>query len=127
MHDAKKIVAGLIIFLILITIPVWYTVAAGEAQNVPDPKIITTEKQCIESTQYMRDSHMDLLDEWRWSVVREGDRTYIASDGKEWTISIRDTCMECHSNKAEFCDTCHDYAGIKPDCWDCHVSPEEVP
>ena len=127
MHDAKKIIAGIIIFLILITIPVWYTVAAGKASAVPEPEIITDAEECIEDTEYMREFHMTLLDEWRWSVVREGDRTYIAKDGEEWTVSLRGTCMKCHSNKAEFCDRCHEYAGIKPDCWQCHVSPEDVP
>ena len=27
----------------------------------------------------------------------------------------------CHANKAEFCDRCHNYAAVKPYCWDCHI------
>ncbi|MFQ6122474.1 MAG: sulfate reduction electron transfer complex DsrMKJOP subunit DsrJ [Dehalococcoidales bacterium] len=125
MYDADKIMTGLIIFLGLITIPVWYIMASGKATYVPEPEIVTEEKQCIEATQYMRDKHMDLLDDWRKSVVREGIRTYVASDGREYNMSLSGTCMECHSNKAEFCDQCHDYAAVKPDCWDCHNPPEE--
>jgi hypothetical protein len=124
MYDAGKIITGLIIFLGLITLPIWYDMASGKAAYVPEPEIITEEKECIESTQYMRDKHMDLLDEWRESAVRQGVRTYIASDGQKYEISLTGTCLSCHSNKAEFCDQCHDYAAVKPNCWDCHNLPE---
>jgi len=127
MYDAKKIIAGVVIFLILVTIPAWYTVAAGGDTAAPEPQIVTEEDQCIESAEYMKDNHMKLLDDWRWSVVREGDRTYTSSEGKQWKISLRDSCMECHPNKADFCDRCHNYASVTPDCWDCHVSPDVVP
>ena len=73
----------------------------------------------------MKHEHMQLLIDWKDSVVRYGIRTYVASDGKEHVISLTNTCMECHSNKAEFCDQCHDYVGVQPYCWDCHNLPEE--
>lgn len=124
MHDADKIMIGLIIFLCIITLPIWYVMASGKAGYVPEPEIVTGEKQCIESAQYMRDKHMDLLNDWREAVVRQETRTYVASDGQEYNISLTDTCMDCHSNKAEFCDQCHDYVAVEPDCWDCHNPPE---
>lgn len=124
MHDADKIMIGLIIFLGLITTPIWYVMASGKANYVPEPEIVTEEKQCVESAQYMRGKHMDLLNEWRESVVRGDKRTYTASDGQEYDMNLTGTCMSCHSNKAEFCDRCHDYAGVKPNCWDCHNPPE---
>ena len=125
MYDANKIIPGLIIFFCLMTFPVWYSTASGKIAYTPEPEIVTEEKQCIEATQYMRDKHMDLLTDWRESVVRQGTRTYIASDGQEYDISLTGTCMDCHPNKAEFCDQCHDYVGVKPKCWDCHIAPEE--
>jgi hypothetical protein len=125
MYDGSKIVTGLIIFLCLITLPAWYSVASGKATYVPDPKVITEEEECIESTQYMRTKHINLLMNWKESVVRQGNRTYLAGDGKEYNISLTETCMDCHSNKAEFCDRCHSYVGVKPYCWDCHIIPKE--
>ena len=124
MFDANKIIPGLIVFLLLVTFPVWYVMASGKADYVPAPEIVTEGKQCIESAEYMRDKHMDLLNDWRESVVRDGTRTYIASDGQEYDMSLTGTCMNCHSNKAEFCDQCHDYTAVKPDCWDCHNPPK---
>ena len=125
MYNAGKIITGLVIFIILLTSPIWYSAASGRISYVPEPKIVTEEKQCVEPAQYMRENHMHLLDEWRQTAVREGEHTYVASDGKEYEISLSDTCMKCHSNKKEFCDQCHDYTGVQPSCWDCHNAPEE--
>ncbi|UCD56511.1 MAG: sulfate reduction electron transfer complex DsrMKJOP subunit DsrJ [Candidatus Hydrogenedentota bacterium] len=125
MHDSGKIITGLIIFLGLVTFPIWRNLASGETPQVPEPKIITEEKECITPTEYMRSSHMALLNDWRDLVVREGNRTYVAFNGKEHEISLSNTCMDCHSNKAEFCDQCHNYVGVKPYCWDCHIEPKE--
>ena len=124
MYDANKIVTGLVIFLGLITLPIWYSLTSAEAARVPEPIISTQEKECIESAQYMRDNHMELVENWRETVVREGSRTYVASDGKEYQMSLTGTCLSCHSNKADFCDQCHNYVGITPNCWDCHNIPE---
>ncbi len=125
MYSERKFITVVIVSLCLVMFPVWYVLASGKANYVPGLEIITEEKQCVESTEWMRFRHPDLLNDWTESVVRQGTRTYVASDGQEYNISLSGTCMDCHSNKAEFCDQCHDYAGVKPDCWDCHNLPEE--
>jgi len=33
--------------------------------------------------------------------------------------------MDCHNNKTKFCDQCHNYAGVSPYCWECHIEPKE--
>jgi len=83
-------------------------------------------KECVASTEYMRASHMDLLNEWRDEVVREGNRIYTSPNGKEFEMSLTKTCTNCHYNKKEFCDQCHDYLGVTPYCWDCHVEPPKT-
>jgi [DsrC]-trisulfide reductase subunit J len=129
MYDAKKIVPGLLIFLALMTFPLWFS--RGKAASPPDLKLDTPtiqqlkEKRCIESTAYMSAQHMKLLDDWRQAVVRQGDRIYVASDGKQYGMSLSGTCLSCHSNKEQFCDRCHNYEEVKPTCWSCHVVPQE--
>ena len=39
--------------------------------------------------------------------------------------SLQNGCMKCHTSKVKFCDTCHEYASVKPYCWDCHLAPVE--
>jgi hypothetical protein len=124
MYDTGKIIPGLVVFAVLMTTPIWYSLATGGISEVPEPQPPAGETQCVESAQWMRDNHMHLLDQWRNTVVRDGEHTYVASDGMEYTISLTETCLNCHSNKAEFCDTCHEYAGISPNCWECHNVPE---
>ena len=121
MYDSSKVIAGLIIFLLLITSPIWYNAATGMASYVPDIKIESSSKTCIESTAYMRENHMELLDAWRNEVVRDGNRIYTATNGKEYEKSLTNTCMSCHKDRTEFCVKCHDYAAVKqPKCWNCH-------
>jgi len=124
MYNSGKIITGAIIALILLAFPIWYIAASGEASYVPEPEIVTDETQCIESTLYMRKQHMTLLADWKVQVVREIDDTYVASDGQEWEMSLTGTCLSCHPNKDEFCGSCHDYMGVNPNCWNCHVEEE---
>ncbi len=126
MRDRGLIFTGLVLFLGLITFPVWYNLASGTSSKPPELKLPTTEKQCVAPTETMRMSHMEMLITWRDQVVRQNDRTYVAADGKRYDMSLTNTCLKCHDNKAEFCDKCHDYAGVKPYCWDCHIDPKLV-
>ena len=125
MYDTGKIIDGLIIFLILATSPMWYNAVGGDTTLVPDLKIITYAKQCVAPTEYMRINHMNLLNDWRDKVVREGIRYTVAQGGNRYEMSLSNTCMDCHSNKADFCDQCHNYLNVHPYCWDCHVEPKE--
>ena len=130
MYDAGKIIIGIIIFLVIGTSPFWFNQATGKAEYMPNPVIATKDipgkDACVMPVEYMRSSHMDLLHTWRESVVRDGNRTFISPDGREYQKSLSNTCMNCHPNKAEFCDKCHTYMAVsEPDCWDCHVAPKE--
>jgi hypothetical protein len=127
MKDKKFIILGLIVFFVIVLFPFWYM--RGKA--APRPEVVLTDKAvaarvCVRSTEFMRAEHMQLLDVWRHAVVREGKRTYVSPDGKEYNMSLSNTCLDCHSNKAEFCDRCHNYASVRPYCWDCHIdNPKE--
>jgi hypothetical protein len=127
MKDKWIIIVGIGIFLIILTFPFWY----NRGKAAPAPELILTDeakaaKACVRSTEYMTTEHMKLLDIWRHAVVRNAERIYVNSKGKEFTMSLSNTCLDCHSNKAEFCDRCHDYASVRPYCWDCHIdNPKE--
>jgi hypothetical protein len=124
MRDRGIIIAGLTLFLLLITFPVWYNLAAGTTSKGPEPARPVQEKTCVGPVEYMRTSHMDLLMDWRDQAVRQGVRTFKAFDGKTHTVSLTQTCMKCHASKADFCDRCHGYAGVAPACWGCHIDPK---
>ena len=126
MYDVGKIITGLIIGLGLLLFPVFYN--AGKAAKAPDP-VLTDKakaaKQCIEPKAFMKTEHMKMLDEWRQEVVRDANRYYKSTGGKTYFKSLQVTCMDCHSNKSKFCDQCHNYMGVAPHCWDCHIAPKE--
>ena len=126
MNDKKKIITGLVVFMALFTLPFWW----NHLKAAPAPELVLAEEAkkagaCILPKREMKGKHMEILDGWRNSVVRDGQRLYTAPDGKTYEMSLSNNCLECHTNKAEFCDRCHDYASVKPYCWDCHVNPKE--
>ncbi len=79
-------------------------------------------EQCVEPTEYMRRNHMKVLDGHRDKTVHEGVRT------KKYSLK---ECINCHASqktgsvtaaKDNFCVSCHSYASVKIDCFDCHSS-----
>lgn len=121
MNDRPIILAGLLVFLAAVTFPVWYNVAAGTHREAPAVTLPAAERACVAPRDVMRASHMQLLVSWRDDVVRRGARLWTTPDGRRYDKSLTATCMRCHTSKAEFCDRCHDYAGVSPTCGNCHV------
>ena len=124
MYDSGKIITGLIVFLVLVTFPVWYNLALGKTDAKPELKKVENQTQCVMDKEYMKAWHMDLLNQWRNSVVRTGDMVFASPNGKSYEKSLVNTCMKCHTAKSKFCDQCHNYAAVTNDCWDCHINPE---
>lgn len=122
MKDRNKILAGLVIFIAVITLPFWFNM--GKAAPAPELELTAKAKAakvCVMPTAYMKAEHMQLLDVWRHNVVRNGERAFVNPEGKLFDMSLSNTCLDCHSNKEKFCDRCHDYASVRPYCWDCHI------
>ena len=81
--------------------------------------------ECVAPVEEMRRFHMQVLFDQRDRVVKQGIR--------DRTFSF-DQCIRCHgsqnasgdyipiNNEGEFCQTCHAYASVKIDCFDCHAN-----
>jgi cytochrome c len=132
LYDGGKILIGLVIFVAFATFPFYFNI--GKVNAKPEPKLDTPailqmpeqDRKCVESKTFMRTEHMQLLNNWRDSVVRDGYRQYISTTtGKHYNMSLQNECMHCHANKKKFCDECHNYMAVKPYCWDCHIAPKE--
>jgi len=93
-----------------------------KAGGAPKPVIEKAVKgeQCVEDTDYMRRNHMKVLDGHRDKTVHEGIRT------KKYSLK---ECINCHASettgsvaasKDDFCISCHSYASVKIDCFECH-------
>lgn len=122
MFNAKYIWPGIVLFVVLFTAPFWLNVNSGTYVR---PEVALPEKgtECIEPREYMAAEHMQMLNVWRDMALRKEKRVYVSTSGKEWEISLQNTCMTCHTNKVDFCDKCHDSNSVDPYCWDCHVEP----
>jgi predicted CXXCH cytochrome family protein len=98
--------------------------AADDSGRTPRPAIerAAPGTQCVADPAFMRRNHMNLLKHQRDDTVRGGIR------GAKY--SLKD-CIDCHASpktnsvaKAEsnFCVSCHSYAAVKIDCFECHTS-----
>jgi hypothetical protein len=139
LYDFKYIALGLLIFFGLILLPIMPNL--GKTVAAPTPKLDTPaiqklaakDRKCVESTSFMRTNHMQMLVDWREGVVRSkeaggsttDDRVYVNAEGKQFLASLSNTCMDCHSNKSQFCDQCHNYVAVTPTCWGCHLDKEQ--
>ncbi len=124
MRDRILISIGLLLFLVLFSYPAWHAVIAGTTTAGPDIKLPQQEKTCVAPRETMRAAHQKLLIQWREDAVRNGNLTYTAYNGKKYRVGLSTNCLQCHDNKAQFCDRCHTYAGVSgPYCWDCHIDP----
>lgn len=104
------------ICLLALTLPV----LAFASDRVPKPVIdIARPGKCVEDTETMRRDHPDMLLHQRYLTVHEGIRT------RKFSLKV---CVQCHASKKTgsvlgkngFCQSCHDYASVKIDCFSCH-------
>ncbi|MCW8927072.1 MAG: hypothetical protein OQJ84_12500 [Xanthomonadales bacterium] len=98
--------------------------------GIPMPSIpLAQGENCVEDSGFMRRNHMDLLKHQRDETMLEGVR------GKPY--SLKD-CLACHvvrgpdavpvtvSSPQHFCRSCHDYAAVSIDCFQCHASRPDM-
>ncbi|MFZ0428101.1 MAG: sulfate reduction electron transfer complex DsrMKJOP subunit DsrJ [Acidobacteriota bacterium] len=123
MYDRAKVIAGLLIFGIVVSFPFWYDWAQPGRGGPPELVKPKDADHCVESLEFMRARHMALLNQWRDDFVRNGQRVYVSSQGESFRISLTGTCLQCHGARADFCDRCHTYVGENPPCWNCHLDP----
>lgn len=94
--------------------------------EVPLPEIAKAKGgNCVEEPALMRRDHMEFLKHQRDDTMRLGIRTS--------KHSLKG-CIACHAvdgpdgkpvstaSPQHFCRSCHEYAAVKPDCFQCHTS-----
>ncbi len=109
---------GAWLFVLLLALPA----AAGERVPRPEPPRGRGEA-CVAEVDYMRRFHGDELRRQRDQTLRLGIR------GGKYSLA---GCLDCHAVKdahaqpvgyddpRHFCQSCHGYAAVRIDCFDCH-------
>jgi len=99
-------------------------VQAGSKLLPKIPAAKEGETKCVAPTEDMRKHHMDYLLHERDETMREGIR------GEKYSLK---GCIECHNPKRKdgsyaridssdhFCSSCHTYAAVQIDCFQCHT------
>lgn len=89
------------------------------------PSVPKAQGTCVEEPAVMRKNHMDFLKHQRDATLRQGIR------GTKH--SLKD-CVTCHvqagadgkplpvNAEGQFCQSCHSYAAVSIDCFQCHAT-----
>jgi len=109
--------AGLLVALLAALAAGWAFAAGRTAKPAV---VIEKPGNCVEATEVMRRDHMKLLLHQRDRTTREGIRT------RPHSLT---GCIDCHASaktgsvlgEQGFCQSCHAYAGVTLDCWECHT------
>jgi hypothetical protein len=100
--------------------------ASGASGRVPMPvHSIEKGEHCVEPTEVMRRDHMKMILHQRDMTMHQGIRT------SKYSLK---NCVDCHADtktnsvlgKDGFCESCHHYAAVKIDCFECHSSMREA-
>lgn len=102
-------------------------VAADEART-PRPVVEAARAgtQCVEPADVMRRDHMRFLKHQRDDTVHAGVR------GAKYSLK---ECIGCHASpttqsvatgETNFCTSCHSYAAVRVDCFECHSSTPQA-
>ena len=126
MRDRGALLAGVAVFAAAAAFAGWRAASPAGGSDRPALDPPREPGACIEPRSSMAAHHPEILARWRAAVVREGKVRTDAAEGGGVAMSLSGTCLGCHSNKEKFCDSCHLYSGVKPNCWSCHVVPKEA-
>jgi hypothetical protein len=117
--------SGLLTLLAIAVLWVPAPVRAGDSllPVVPEAQRRVSEAQgCVEPTADMRRNHMKYILHQRDETMHQGIRT------KQHSL---EECINCHvssapdaprvSSEQHFCNSCHTYAAVNIDCFECHA------
>jgi hypothetical protein len=114
MHGAARLALAILLGVVAVS-------AGAEGSRVPRPNFtVDRSTTCVAPPEEMRRTHMQMLMHRRDRTVHQGVR------GGDESLN---RCIECHASKANgaaigardaFCQSCHDYVGVKLDCFECH-------
>ena len=98
--------------------------ASLAAQSMAGQPVIEPARSgpCVEDAPTMRRQHMEYLKHQRDATVHGGLR------GAKYSLK---SCVACHASQltnsvtavpTNFCVSCHSYAAVKIDCFECHAN-----
>lgn len=123
MHSMIK--NSLIILLLGMLLGITYPLQAGDSllPDIPQAQGRFSDTQgCVEPTEEMRRNHMEYILHQRDETMHRGVRT------RQHSLV---ECINCHvsdapdaprvSSEEHFCNSCHTYAAVNIDCFQCHA------
>jgi len=124
-HGLMRLLALVLGLLLAATLPaVAQTSAAPSGASWGLQPLVEKARggECVADPAFMRRNHMKLLKHQRDDTLRGGIR------GGKYSLK---ECVACHASQTSqsvnaeagnFCQSCHAFAAVKIDCFECHAS-----
>jgi len=122
----SRLLALAVMAFVLLTAPARAHGDEEEGGRVPMPNEVEGKgEQCVEPIEVMRRDHMNFILHQRDETMHKGIRT------KQHSLK---ECINCHvqptadgsypsiKTKEHFCNSCHTYAAVHIDCFQCHAT-----
>lgn len=104
--------------------------AAAESDDLMPKLPAAKGEQCVEPTDVMRRNHYEFILHKRDQTMHQGIRTskyslveciscHVQPDEKNQFVS--------HESETHFCSSCHAFAAVKIDCFECHADKPTGP
>jgi hypothetical protein len=116
----------LLVYVVLAAVMAMVSLSTNAEGWTPKPTIVKGKgEECVEPTEVMRKRHFEFILHQRDKTMHEGIRT------KRYSLT---GCIDCHAKrdkngeflpinaKGQFCQSCHSYAAVSIDCFQCHAT-----
>ncbi|MFC1777144.1 Hdr-like menaquinol oxidoreductase cytochrome c subunit [Pseudomonadota bacterium] len=127
--NLRRACMGMLAVLMASLAVVAHAADEDNSSGVPMPVIpMGLGDSCVKDTDFMRRNHMDMLKHQREETMLKGIRV------EQYSLK---ECISCHAvngpdstpvtvaSPQHFCRSCHDYAAVSIDCFQCHASRPE--
>jgi hypothetical protein len=116
----------LLMYIVLAVVTATVSMLANAEGWTPKPTIVKGKgEECVEPTEVMRKRHFEFILHQRDETMHRGIRT------EKYSLT---GCIDCHAKRGEdgeflpinakgqFCQSCHSYAAVSMDCFQCHAT-----
>ena len=130
MRPRRSLIGFLAVLLIGISGAIGVVYAGDDKGSTLRPVIPMGQGDaCVKDIDFMRRNHMELLKHQRDETMINGVRS------EQYSLK---ECLSCHAvygadalavtvaDSSHFCRSCHDFAAVNIDCFQCHASRPEV-
>jgi hypothetical protein len=127
----KFSILGNICLGVLLSLAVNAAAEQSSSVTIPKPPKAKSNTECVAAPNDIRRNHGDYLKHHRDQTMHHGIRTtkysLVACINCHVTADSNGNYPDIKDGSKHFCRSCHNYAAVSIDCFQCHATKPETP